>query len=359
MQTELSKNIEILLSLLRIALWQTPSDAAQFADIDEETWKKVMQAAAQHQVFALAFDGAMLLPDEVKPPRMLRLSWAARVDKIEKQYAYKLSVLQELHTLFAENSIKMLNFKGFALAQYYPKPEHRQFGDLDIYLFGQAEKGNEILTASGAMLNENDVDKHSTMNFKNILIENHHYFLNTSDSQKLIPLNQTLIEIAENQEYNSLFPSPFFNALEHICHSVHHFARGGISLRFLTDWAIFFSKEKNNFDYIEFQKLLQSVDLLRIADIFTSLCSKHLGLKTDAIFNENIKLENTIFEEIINPFPLRLVDKKSPFWKKFVFHLKHYSRQHKYFELMYPGEDFRRIVGSFFYHIKHPKTLWK
>lgn len=349
--------ISLLLSLLRAALWQTQPDAV-FAGVDETLWEKIMNTAARNGVFALVFDGIMLLPKELQPPLKLQLQWVAQIDKIEKKYVYKESILQELKTLFAENGLQMLNFKGFSLAKYYPKPEHREFSDLDIYLFGKTESGNNLLVANGAVLNENDVDKHSTMNYKGVLIENHYYFLNISDSKKLIPLNNKLIQIADSQSNDSIFPQTFFMVLEHVCHSVHHFARGGISLRFLTDWAVLLSK-KNNFDYIEFQKLLQFVDLLRIADVFTSLCVQYLGLKTDFPFKQNEKLENTIFSEIISPFPLRLKNKKASSFSKFIFNMKHYYRQHYYFTLMYPHEGFRRISGSIFYHIKHLKTLWK
>ncbi|GHT17833.1 hypothetical protein FACS189429_2830 [Bacteroidia bacterium] len=352
--------IEMLLALLRAALWgQSPAEKL-FAAADDALWGKTFAAAAAQGVRALAFDGVVTLPQALQPPRALRLAWAAQVDAAEKRFDFKRSVLSELNGIFQKNSIKMLNFKGFALAQYYPVPAHREFGDLDIYLFGKTDEGNDVLVANGASLNENDVDKHSTMRFKNILIENHHYFLNTADSRKLVPLNKKLIEIADSQQDNEMFPSAFFNALEHVCHSsVHHFARGGISLRFLSDWAVLLVKEQNNFDFEAFQNLLQSVDLLRVADALTALCVKYLGLQTDVKFAENTELENTIFDEITGKNPLRLADKNASVFKKIIFNLKHYRRQHKYFELMYPGEDFRRVISSIFYHIRHPETLAK
>lgn len=39
----------------------------------------------------------------------------------------------------------MLLLKGLACGVNWPKPEHRPYGDIDVYLFGKQKEADEVL----------------------------------------------------------------------------------------------------------------------------------------------------------------------------------------------------------------------
>ena len=76
----------------------------------------------------------------------------------------------------------MMVFKGQANAALYPKPEHRAVGDIDCWLFGDAEKGDEIAKAHGAEVSF-DWYRHSKIDYKGETIENHRVMSHTRGSK--------------------------------------------------------------------------------------------------------------------------------------------------------------------------------
>ncbi|MDR1653417.1 MAG: nucleotidyltransferase family protein [Prevotellaceae bacterium] len=352
----MTKYLEILFSLLRIALWHRSSDVARFENIDEQTWDKVMRTASQHQVFALAFDGAMLLPDSLKPPRMLRLAWAAQVDKIEKQYACKAEIAQEIETLLAANNIKMLLFKGFTLAKCYPTPAHRQFGDLDIYCFGKLKQANRLLTEQGAHKSY-DSYKHKCVVYKKVLIENHKFFLNTHDSWKIKASDKALKKIIANDkdfEKWSDFPVDF-QALFYIWHTIHHFSWEAFSVRLITDMAVFWKTniEKINIDF--YLKTLQSVGLLKQANAITALVVRFLDIdkKDTPPFETDEEFEDKILAHMFSHYVLPPKNAKLNFGEVLKIKWERFFHRAKSYELIYPKENYRRFISSTVSNLKN------
>lgn len=350
----ISKEFPLLFSLLRAALWQTPPDAALFVDVNENLWKKIMNIAAQHRVFALAVDGAMLLPPQLQPPRMLQLTWVVQIDRIEQRYAYKLSVLQEMEILFAQNGIKMLHFKGFSLAECFPIPEHREFGDLDIYLFGKTKQGHQLLLKNGATLSYCSY-KHLCVVFKNIMIENHAFFLNTHDSRKIKASDKILKKIIAdsiNVQTWKEFPVEF-QALFYIFHAIHHFSCETFSMRLITDLVAFWKTNLNKIDIDRYRQTLKSVGLLKQADALTSLIVNFLQIDNQCVPSFDIDRQ---FEEIFlyymfnNYQPPK--DEKG-FLSVFKIKWNRFFHRAKSFELIYPGENHKRFIPSIIYNLRN------
>lgn len=353
-----SKEFSLLFSLLRAALWQTPPDAALFVDINEDSWKKIMNLAAHHSVFALTFDGAMLLPTQAMPPRPLQLTWVAQIDRIEQQYAYKLSVLKEMETLFSQNGIKMLHFKGFALAQCFPVPEHRQFGDLDIYLFWQTKQGHRLLLENGATPNYRSY-KHLCVIYKKVMIENHAYFLNTHDSRKIKASDKMLKKIISDSE-ESLSWTEFpvdFQALFYMFHTIHHFSWEAFSVKLLIDLAAFWKTNLTKIDIERYRQALKSVNLIKQADAITSLTVNFLQIDKNCVppFEIDRILEDKMLYYMFFPYvPTKIDDGFIPIlklkWERFFHRAKSY-------ELVYPGENYKRFISSLISNLKNRTFL--
>ncbi|MCL2596432.1 MAG: nucleotidyltransferase family protein [Paludibacter sp.] len=355
----ISKELSLLFSLLRAALWQTPPEAALFVDVDEVLWRKIMKIATQHRVFALAVDGAMLLPPQALPPRSLQIEWIVKIDRIEKQYAYKLSVLQEVEKLFAQNGMKMLHFKGFALAKCYPIPEHRQFGDLDIYLFGKTKQGHRLLLENGATLDYCSY-KHLCVIFKNVLIENHAFFLNTHDSRKIKASDKILKKIiADSKDVQNWQEFPFeFQALFYMFHTIHHFSWEAFSIKLIIDLAAFWKTNLAKIDIDRYRQTLKSVGLLKQADAITALTVNFLQIDKKYVpaFEIDRSLEDKFLFYMFHPY----VPPKNNEESFSVLKLKwdRFFHRAQSYELIYPGENYKRFISSTISNLKN-RTFFK
>ncbi|GHT18118.1 hypothetical protein FACS189429_3880 [Bacteroidia bacterium] len=349
------KEISLLVSLLRVALWNMQYDDELFACMDDTQWKKIMQMAGKHSVKAIAFDGVMKLPSRLQPSRLLLLEWAAYVDVTEKRYEHKLEVLQELSTLFYRNNIKMLPFKGFAMAQYYPVPEHREFGDIDIYLFGKHNEGNKLLLDNGARQDYVSY-KHLCVIYKKTMIENHAFFLNIYDSRKIRASEKILKKIitdCNSSDFWIEFPVNW-QALFYMFHAIHHFSWGAFSLRILTDLALFWDANKGKIDFGDYRKKLESVGLIKQADALTSIAVKVLGIDKSItpLYATNATFEEKILYNMLHPFSapqkkeLNVCEILSLKWNRFFYRAKSY-------ELIYPRENYKRFISSVITNIKN------
>lgn len=123
--------------------------------IQETTWQRLFEIAAKQGVLALLYEVICQLPESVQPPRMLKLRWALSVEAIERRYEQQIQVVHELSELYGNQGIRSIVLKGIGLSVYYPRPEHRECGDIDL-LLDDYIKGNEIIERLGITVNRNN-----------------------------------------------------------------------------------------------------------------------------------------------------------------------------------------------------------
>lgn len=216
--------INIVFALLRGALdGQTPNMGDM--PIETATWWSLFRLMQQNHVAAMTADtmAALDVPREVKIP------WLAERDKAARWHRYQREVQQEIVDTMKRHEIETLVLKGTNTAQYYPVPELREFGDLDLYFYdrhGEADRvaHEELKAAVG-----NDAHHHSKYDYRGITIESHYDFLNTHYPPS-------------NHHYEALLketcPSPTFEVLFLLRHMAGHFAAARITLRDLVDWTL-------------------------------------------------------------------------------------------------------------------------
>ena len=96
----------------------------------------------------------------------------------EQRFEQQKKVMAELANIWAFEGIQMMVFKGQANASYYPVPNHRATGDIDCWLFGEAEKGDKIMKQRGAVV-DNKWYRHSKISYHGETIENHRVMSHT------------------------------------------------------------------------------------------------------------------------------------------------------------------------------------
>lgn len=256
------------------------SDTADTA-VTPGSWERIYRMAADHGLSAVVWDGIRRLPTAEQPPRETRIRWALSAEKLEERYRHQQQTASKLAARFSEEGLRMLLLKGLGLSRDYPIPEHRECGDIDIYLYGQSDKGDRVLHEIGAHLYF-DVPKHSEYIWDGVLIENHRTILNVRRNRTERELNALLVRLLEKDGTHGLAPGiqtppATFNAIFLIRHAAVHFQKEGIVLRHLCDWACFLTRHWDEIDHALFRTAMEDYRMDRFADLMTAAAVEYLG----------------------------------------------------------------------------------
>lgn len=158
--------IEIMLEFVRSAVLEREPVISNNEIID---WDKMMDMALEHGLLGWVYDGISMMSEYSQLPRQQRINWGLSAQEQKAQYGRQKEFLDEMIEVCDNNDMKLLLLKGISLSEYYPKPSSRSSCDIDIYLFGDNEKGNRLLLDG----NVNMAEKHYVYNKCGIQVENH------------------------------------------------------------------------------------------------------------------------------------------------------------------------------------------
>ena len=161
-----------LFNLVKSALWQTMADASLFGE--QTDWQAIYKFARKQTVAGIAYDGMLTLPAELQPPRALLLQWSNSLMLCEDNNHLLNERIETLFQHYQTAGLKPFLLKGQGVAQNYPHPEHRQPGDIDVYIGKQDyERANQLLAELGGEIESESV-KHSHGHWQGVAVENHY-----------------------------------------------------------------------------------------------------------------------------------------------------------------------------------------
>ena len=198
------------------------------------------------------------------------------------------NIFMEMH----DNGVEPILLKGQGIAQYYPNPDFRQCGDIDLYVGKQYfEKACEVVKA---LATENDMAtvKHTRKHFHIYLgkvpVELHLY----SDVYYPKRLDRIYQEISdagisiapvevELAGYPVKTPSVNFNIFYIFNHLWHHFIADGVGLRQICDLCVLLHRFHGQIDYNYLRNVLERMGLMKQWKIFGSIAVDKLGLPVE------------------------------------------------------------------------------
>ena len=287
----------VLFSLLREGLQNEKADhdfVVSLSAFPISDWKSIFQMANQHGVGAIAYDGLkewMKVPEfKAAFPKELLLQWGMHAMKVEQVFNRQYQIASELSDIYDDKSLRTVVLKGFSVAKCYPYPNYRPCCDMDCYLLGKYEEGNTIAKQFGAEVEDGGY-KHSHILYKGMMVENHQFLTNfdgTAFGKKVELLLQKEIGDEAGFSYinNSklIAPSCDFTALFLLKHAHNHFMTEGITLRHLTDWAMFLKSEQEHINWEKVNAHIVTMRLQPFADLLTTWCVKRLRLEVHSQF---------------------------------------------------------------------------
>ena len=169
---------------------------------------------------------------------------------------------------YREAGYSMMLLKGYGLSKYWPIPNHRLTGDVDIYLmyvdYEGKDKSLPAWKRADKMIREKlgiEVDNshhhHSVFTYKGVMVENHFDFVNvySHHSNRWIEKEFKSLALTGCEEYTFengsklMFPSPLLNCLFVARHNASHFAAEHLNLRQLLDWALLVENRNKDIDW--------------------------------------------------------------------------------------------------------------
>ena len=304
--TNKPKTQDVALVLLRHAIQCDGNGfALEVEDVSNEVWKEAMDLAVAQGVAALCFDSLEKMRQEGLPPKDILLHWygiSRQVEQSNREYMRQVAAIAKgLH----DKGVRVVVLKGLACSQWYPKPEHRLYGDFDCFLCGDFYKGNEVMQAMGGRMDP-CCYKHSEIFFKGLMVENHQFLLNIRGSRRRKSLERHLqrliVERPEGErEYvegtKIEIPCADVNALFLMVHMFSHFLDEGTNLKQLADWAVFLKRHQDKVDWEAFYYWTDRLHLSRFAEAVTFIAAAHLGV---SITNSDIRQDGTYAKRILD-----------------------------------------------------------
>jgi len=219
-----------------------------------------------------------------------------------KLYQDILKEQDRLDKILSDKGIKYAVLKGTAAAQYYPHPEYRTYGDIDIIIErDRFEEARAIFISEGYKLIE-DFDESGRhveiMSPSGIEIEAHIRFSFGDNEIQKNNLDRIISDSLSNIEDNktSILPDSAngITLIEHINQHLY----SGLGMRQIIDWMYYVeSVVTDDFWNSGFNELLNFLGLQKLACITTCVCKRYLGLKSDSVWYASF-MDDGIVEEL-------------------------------------------------------------
>lgn len=283
-------------------------------------WDRVEALAERQGLLGVVYDGAVRLTDSKDGsdffPLTVKLRWMGKVMQwYEKRFLLYRKAVADLGAWYNAHGYRMMVLKGLTCGMDWPRPEHRLYGDIDIWLFGQQEVADRELVSSLRLQDsgfkiDNSHHHHSVFNWKGVTVENHYDFMNVHHHKSNAEIEKVLKELAQDDSHfielhgeKVFLPSSNLHALFLLRHTMAHFAAEHITIRQLLDWAFFVEKHGKDVDWKWLEEILERFGMIPMYGIINSICVEDLGFDA-ALFTYaqfDLEMKKRVLLEILSP----------------------------------------------------------
>lgn len=274
-------------------------------------WDAVWNIANQHGLTAIVLDGVEKLSEEQRPSQTLLLQWIGQaVEGFENRYEPYCRTIAEMAGWYNSHGLKMMVLKGLACGLDWPKPQHRPYGDIDIWLFGKQKEADEALSKELGVKIDKSHHHHTIFSLNGFTVENHYDFINIHHHKSNVEYESILKALGNNSTRYVMvngekvyMPSANLNALFLLKHMMAHFAAEGITIRQILDWGFFVKAHKDEVDWFLVEQTLERFGMKRMYDIFNAIYVDELGfdLKLFPKIQYSPILKDRVLNDILDP----------------------------------------------------------
>lgn len=262
---------EQYIELLRAGLWNRPARVSSPVLL-----KDISELATRQSTLPLIYCAILAIPD-ITIPEKLATQMEAVVDKCAKSHKAANTVIAFVTSDLEAAGIPSVLLKGQGIASYYPNPELRQAGDIDLYV-GSANYADSCKIMGARFPKEgNESDKHASFHVGGSLFLELHEFTEILHPERLNAIYQSIsdegtasgnIVIRKLDGADIPTPEDTFNAFYIFNHLWEHTRNMGIGIRQLCDWAVFLHTHNGQLDTHKLNGWLKDLHLLNVWQVF-------------------------------------------------------------------------------------------
>lgn len=214
-----------------------------------------------------------------------------------------LYVQNQLIQLMERSHIPLVILKGTAAAMYYPAPQCRTMGDIDLLVPRQNyEAALALMVKNGYVLTEQE-EHHHTLVRDGIMFKLHRGLAMVSEDAEGKALTHYVRKGLMQREWHLLdeYRMPVMPWLPNglvLLHHIRQHLRDGLGLRQILDWMMFVEKELHDERYPWFYAAVKSTGLEQLTTCVTRMCQLFLGLEEEGI-SWCVKAEEGVCRELM------------------------------------------------------------
>ena len=258
------------LELIKASVWNTA-----VPELNSEQAEAVYQIFKSHTILALPEKVLPQIPDLSDD---LRKKWRNDIVHILQTNFKLISVQNSLIELLDSVNIRFAVLKGTSAACYYPDPDLRALGDIDIITVPEDYDEACNLMLSNNCIENSDADdletgRHRSFLWNVVEVEVHRFFAKPGATNNAEYFDKSILNgINETHRLDSIV-----NGLTLLDHVNQHLF-GGLGFRQVLDWMMFADKCLNEETWQMFFNEADHIGLSKLALVLTNMCEMYLGL---------------------------------------------------------------------------------
>lgn len=301
---QIDKTYNAILALLRKSLFDIDYSSDFLNSFSKDIWEDIYNEASIHQIVPLVFKAIRSLPQNLQPDAGVLEKWRNVVLKGVILSEHILAEQSNLVERFRLAGIESVILKGTSVSQFYPMPELRLQGDIDILVTKEDHSSALGILCDNGYRIINEHDFHIVLANNRVVVELHYEVSRLPENKIGIKISRVLDCVIKNHneiqigQYRFPSPSPFDNALILLLHMSRHLNKG-IGLRQLCDWVMFVSRNCQDNLWNRLLPFLNETGLMTFAMVCTKIGVLYFGLDHE-LFSWCNDIDNNICRMLLD-----------------------------------------------------------
>lgn len=316
--------VDTYIALLRAALWGgNELKSERMKELTNEGVNDIIRLAAFQGTGPLVYD-QLLKMKNVDIPAEMRMQMKQQCMQAMMLQQSMCGILSRAWSALEQEEIHPVLLKGFAIAQHYPQPYLRQWGDIDMYV-GKKQYHRACKVLRNALpeakhpKEEFEFLKHYNFVFYNTVLEMHRIsmdFHHPSDRRYYERLEEMFLEeevsLYDIEGLTVSTPEETFNLFFIFLHAWHHFMETGMNMKQLCDIAILLHAKNEAINKEQMHAMLCKLHLIEVWQLVMYIMVRYLGVPQEEcpFYTEKCrKRAELLFERIMKEGSARHADK--------------------------------------------------
>lgn len=280
---------EVFYSIIRNSLWGSTIELPE----DFNQWSPIVKLARTQALMGIVGD-VLLTRREIRdtlPPKYVEKLQDIPMTNVGMHSQMNMT-LQLLVLTLRNAGIEPVLLKGQGLSRYYPTPELRQCGDIDIYVGEENyEKAYDAILPIVSGIDDRAKIwnwMHFDAKIGSVMIEVHQkadkmYSRKNERIYKEFMLDGLSMDLCPLRfgDVDVMTPNDTYNAFYVFYHLWRHFSTSGVGLRQFCDWACFLHTHVGKLDLPYLKKMIDDLGFMKPWQVFGCFLVKDLGLPED------------------------------------------------------------------------------